>query len=53
MTKKTDLMVSATQTQLKPGGTLRGKAKGARALLDAGKAIEVVDEDEFLRRLGA
>ncbi|MFI5984278.1 exonuclease domain-containing protein [Streptomyces sp. NPDC051555] len=53
MTKKTDLLVSATQTQLKPGDTLSGKLKSAQALLEAGQAIEVVDEDEFLRRLGA
>ncbi|MBT2404021.1 MULTISPECIES: exonuclease domain-containing protein [unclassified Streptomyces] len=52
VTKKTDILVSATQTQLKPGDTLSGKLKDAQALLDAGQAIEVVDEDEFLRRLG-
>ncbi|MEV5277489.1 exonuclease domain-containing protein [Streptomyces sp. NPDC052811] len=53
MTKTTDILVSATQTQLKPGSTLSGKAKEAQALLDAGQAIEVLDEDEFLRRLGS
>ncbi|MEU9025952.1 exonuclease domain-containing protein [Streptomyces sp. NPDC048383] len=53
MTKKTDVLVSAAQTQLKPGDTLSGKLKSAQALLDASQAIEVVDEDEFLRRLGA
>ncbi|MFJ2783768.1 MULTISPECIES: exonuclease domain-containing protein [unclassified Streptomyces] len=53
VTRKTDILVSATQTQLKPGDTLSGKLKEARALLDAGWPIEVVDEDEFLRRLGS
>lgn len=51
VTKKTDILVSASQSQLKPGDTLSGKAKKAQALLEAGQDIEVLDEDEFLRRL--
>ena len=51
VTKKTTILVSASQTRLKPGDTLSGKAKNAQALLEAGQDIEVLDEDEFLRRL--
>lgn len=51
VTKKTTILVSASQTQLKPGDTLSGKTKKAQALLEAGQDIEVLDEDEFLRRL--
>ncbi|MFI5803476.1 exonuclease domain-containing protein [Streptomyces sp. NPDC051561] len=51
VTKKTTILISASQTQLKPGDTLSGKAKKAQSLLDAGQDIEVLDEDEFLRRL--
>lgn len=51
VTKKTNVLVSASQTQLKPGDTLSGKAKRAQELLEAGQDIEVIDEDEFLRRL--
>ncbi|MFI9580481.1 hypothetical protein ACIHCQ_01195 [Streptomyces sp. NPDC052236] len=46
------VLVSAEQTQLKPGDVLSGKSKQAQALLAAGKDIEIMDEDEFLRRLG-
>lgn len=52
MTKKTNILVSAEQTNLKPGDVLSGKSKQAQALLDAGQDIEVLDENEFLRRLG-
>lgn len=51
VTKKTNILVSASQTQLKPGDTLSGKAKKAQSLLEAGQDIEVLDEDELLRRL--
>ncbi|MCJ0873894.1 BRCT domain-containing protein [Streptomyces sp. AP-93] len=53
VTKKTDVLVSASQTQLKPGDVLSGKAKKAQSLLESGQSIEVLDEDEFLRRLGS
>lgn len=53
VTKKTTVLVSASQSQLKPGDTLSGKTKKAQALLEAGQEIEVLDEDEFLRRLGS
>ncbi|MFJ4775852.1 exonuclease domain-containing protein [Streptomyces sp. NPDC088762] len=53
VTKKTNILVSASQTQLKPGDTLSGKAKKAQVLLEAGQDVEVLDEDEFLRRLGS
>ncbi|KNB52357.1 exonuclease domain-containing protein [Streptomyces caatingaensis] len=52
VTKRTTILVSASQTQLKPGDTLSGKARKAQALLESGQEIEVLDEDEFLRRLG-
>ncbi|KUO19678.1 hypothetical protein AQJ91_17785 [Streptomyces dysideae] len=51
VTKKTGILVSASQARLRPGDTLSGKAKKAQALLQAGQDIEVIDEDEFLRRL--
>lgn len=53
VTKKTSILVSASQTQLKPGAALSGKAEKAQALLETGQEIEVLDEDEFLRRLGS
>lgn len=53
VTKKTTILVSASQTQLKPGADLSSKAKKAQALLEAGQDIEVLDEVEFLRRLGS
>ncbi len=51
VTKSTDILVSASQSRLRPGDTLSGKAKKAQALLQSGQDIEVIDEDEFLRRL--
>ncbi|MET9132064.1 exonuclease domain-containing protein [Streptomyces antibioticus] len=53
VTKKTDVLVSASQARLRPGDTLSGKAKRAQALLESGQDIEVIDEDEFLRRLNS
>lgn len=52
VTKKTDVLVSATQ-RIRPGDALSGKARRAQELLASGHDIEVLDEDEFLRRLSA
>ncbi|WP_460772090.1 exonuclease domain-containing protein [Nocardiopsis nanhaiensis] len=51
VTKNTDILVSATQNQLNPENTLSNKAQKAESLLKSGQDIEVIDEDEFLRRL--
>ncbi|MFR9797887.1 exonuclease domain-containing protein [Streptomyces sp. MS06] len=53
VTKRTDVLVSASPAGLRPGNSLSGKAKRAQALLESGQDIEVIDEDEFLRRLNS
>lgn len=53
VSKKTDILISATQTRLLPGASMSGKEAKAQELLTAGHDIEVIDEAEFLQRLQA
>jgi DNA polymerase III epsilon subunit-like protein len=51
VSKKTKILVSATQTNLLPDSAMSGKEAKAWQLLSAGHDIEVIDEIEFLQRL--
>lgn len=53
VSKKTDILISATQTRLLPGSSMSGKEAKAQELLATGHDIEVIDETEFLQRLEA
>jgi DNA polymerase III epsilon subunit-like protein len=49
--KNTDILISASQTNLLPGSTMSGKEAKAQRLLAAGHDIEVINEVELLQRL--